>query len=81
MDKLTLERGLYFGYPKCCIKWFSEERIEVHPNNHKQLTPQQEAVHGFRGFIPCPECAEKITHDTIHELIKNRICNRAYPNG
>jgi hypothetical protein len=73
--------GRYFGYPECCIKWFSEKRIEVHPFMHEPLTPKQEAAHGFRGFIPCPECAEKVTHDTIHELIKNRVCNRAYPHG
>lgn len=79
MDKITLERGKYFGYPECCIKWFSEERMEKHPAHHAPLTPMQEAAHGFRGFIPCPECAEKITHDTVHELIKDRKCPFEYP--
>lgn len=79
MDKITLERGRYFGYPECCIKWFSEERIEKHPLEMVPLTKQQQAVHGFRGFIPCPVCAEKVTHDTIRELIKNRVCATAYP--
>lgn len=81
MDKRTLELGVYFGYPECCIRWFSEERIKVRPSQHKPLTPQQKAVHGFRGFVPCPKCAETVTHDTIHVLIKNRICNRPYPHG
>lgn len=79
MDQITYERGKYFGYPDCCIKWFSEERIEKHPNTFTPLTPKQNEVHKYRGFIPCPACAEKVTPTTINTLIKDRKCPLPYP--
>lgn len=74
------ELGRWFGYPECCIKWFMQSRIIPFPNVIK-LTKKQEEVHGFRGFIPCPSCAEKVTHDTLHTLIKNRQCPEDFPNA
>jgi hypothetical protein len=87
MDQQTYDMGIFFGYPECCIKWFSEERTEkALQKNFKisdfvPLTKQQEAVHNFHGFIPCPVCAEKVTSDTIGTLIQNRKCQIPYPNG
>jgi hypothetical protein len=56
------ECGRYFGYPECCIDYFVQEVI----GKNTPLTAQQKAVHGHRGFIPCPTCAQKVTHDTLH---------------
>ena len=72
------ERGKYFGYPDCCIKWFVENRDMPFPDV-VDLTEKQEAVHGYRGFIPCPKCAESITADTLHTLIKDRGCPMPFP--
>lgn len=66
--------GNFFGYPKCCIKFFIK-RFE----GFRELTVKQEEVHGNRGFIPCQKCAEKITKDTIEKLIKKRVCSEPFP--
>lgn len=68
--------GIYFGYPKCCVDWFIRNRM----NNYIPLNKNQEAVHGNEGFIPCPKCAKKVNKDTIHTLIRNRVCKSPYPN-
>lgn len=80
MDKYTYEVGKYLGYPECCIKWFSEERIEKHPSEHIPLTQEQKAVHGYRGFIPCPDCAAKVTEETLPTLIKDRQSPHPFPD-
>lgn len=74
------ERGIYFGYPACCIRWFIENRGKATPEGATPLTPKQEDVHGYNGFIPCPKCAEMVTAETIHALIKNRQCPAPYPH-
>lgn len=66
--------GRYYGYPQCCIDWFTGTSVG------RPLTAKQSEVHGYNGFIPCPACAEKVTKDTIHTLIKNRVCETPYPN-
>jgi len=65
MDQQTHDKGKFYGYPECCIKWFSEERVEKYGlSDIAPLTPAQEAAHNFSGFIPCPVCAEKPTTPT-----------------
>ena|ERR1043165_9088750 len=73
------KRGRFFGYPECCIEWFFNNRVDI--NNITALTAQQESVHGHRGFIPCPECADKVTRKTLYKLIKNRQCRVKFPHG
>ncbi len=75
----THERGRLFGYPECCIEWFFNNRMDI--NNITTLTPQQESVHGGTGFIPCPECANKVTRKTLAKLIRNRQCRVKFPHG
>jgi hypothetical protein len=70
--------GVYFGYPSCCIQWFVENFGE--PDEFIELNKRQESVHGGNGFIPCPKCAEKVTKKTISTLIRNRICDKKFPN-
>lgn len=72
------ELGEFFGYPDCCIKWFIEHRHDPFPNC-TPLTPKQYEVAGYRGFIPCPVCAEKVTFDSLHTLIQNRKCTHSFP--
>jgi hypothetical protein len=74
-----IEWGRYFGYPECCIQWFVENRVDKFPDL-PPLTPQQDAIHGNNGFIPCPTCAEKVTAKTIGILITNRVCPIPYSN-
>lgn len=64
--------GVYFGYPDCCIEWFVTRKGSY-------LTPKQHRAHLFRGFIPCPGCAEKIDYNTINSLITDRICHSPFP--
>lgn len=72
-NTIVYRAGKYLGYPECCILWFVKYA--------GILNPQQEKVHGNRGFIPCPSCAKKVTKNTIHTLIKNRKCPIPYPNA
>ena len=65
-------RGLYFGYPRCCIKYFIE---------HKDNLPQicLDASEDF-GFIPCESCSNKVTNNKIrlNRLIKKRYCKISF---
>lgn len=56
-----ISRGLFFGYPACCIANFCFER--------KMATP--EVVDRF-GFCPCPECAKKDPEVVIKEVMAKR---------
>ncbi len=79
MDRYTFEVGKHYGYPQCCIEWFIKERIEKHPMDMIPLTAKQSQVHGNNGFIPCPTCAETVTKETLHTLIKGRKCSTPFP--
>jgi hypothetical protein len=65
--------GKFYGYPSCCIKSFISTSI---PNR----TASQLLVHNGSGFIPCPECAEKIImgQTTLEQLITNRFCSTEF---
>lgn len=82
INSMTLEDyyhkvGEWLGYPNCCIDAFIERAIA---DREIPLTAQQKAVHGSRGFIPCPVCAETVTEETIENLIKDRKCPTPFPN-
>jgi hypothetical protein len=79
LPQYIMNLGVYFGYPPCCIHWFIMNRSDS--ENLTPLTKQQEAVHGNEGFIPCPECASKVTAKTISTLIQNRKCKIPYPGN
>jgi hypothetical protein len=61
-------KGLYFGYPRCCIKYFIE---------HKENLPQicLDASEDY-GFFPCESCSVKVFNNKIKltKLIKKRYC-------
>lgn len=78
-EEFARDMGAYFGYPQCCIDWFVQERVNKHPN-FPPMTTQQEQVHKGNGFIPCPTCAEKVTHETIGSLVQGRKCSISYGN-
>jgi hypothetical protein len=61
-------RGLYFGYPLCCIKYFIEQK-----DNLPQICLN--ASEDF-GFIPCESCSDKVSKNKIrlNRLIKKRYC-------
>ena len=73
-----VSRGLYFGYPTCCIYAFCNRfRGALKP-----LTSAQEKVHNYKGFIPCHKCSKKIVSGkiTIKDLIsRKRKCPKPYP--
>ena len=61
-------KGIYFGYPRCCIKFFIE---------HKDNLPQicLDASEDY-GFFPCESCSVKVSNNNIKltRLIKKRYC-------
>ena len=70
--------GIHYGYPNCCIEWFVNNR-DVLNGKHTQLTQQQEKVHNYSGFLPCPTCANKVNKKTLRTLISNRLCSIPFP--
>lgn len=56
-----ITRGLFFGYPSCCIANFCFERN----------MPSSEAINSL-GFCPCPECAKKDQATLIKEVMAKR---------
>jgi len=73
--------GVFFGYPKCCITWFMENRLGFKKDGNPELTGHQEEVHKSNGFIPCPQCAKAVATEgiPIEHLITNRLCSTPYP--
>jgi hypothetical protein len=75
--------GLYFGYPECCITYFTNHIYNGRKPIicKKPISRIQSRVSKHKGFIPCPYCSWKIIskQTTIENLIKNRICNTNYP--
>ncbi len=67
--------GKYFGYPECCIADFCSR------TDSTTITDEQDKAHDYSGFIPCHSCSVKIINNeiTIHDLIKNRSCNKPFP--
>jgi hypothetical protein len=58
-----------YGYPECCIRWFTEERIF----KKKLLLTYLQIKYAYDGFIPCEECAIKLQKENklLYELIDN----------
>ena len=68
-------RGLYFGYPKCCIKYYIENKNNI-PENCLDASENS-------GFIPCEICSQKILNKKkrIHNLINKRFCQVNFINN
>lgn len=61
--------GRAFGYPKCCIESFKVEAF----NNHVLINREPRLLDGT-GFIPCTECNESHTEESLTKLInENRM--------
>ncbi len=78
------ENGAMFGYPQCCIDWFVERATKIMQaktmdeiNPVAAVFPSQQGY--SYGFIPCPECAKKVTPGTENSLITNRTFPKPYP--
>lgn len=71
--KMWRDWGVYFGYPKCCIKDFCTRGYK--------MTKEQEEVNKNLGFVPCPSCSKKILEgkETLESLIKNRKHKDPFP--
>jgi hypothetical protein len=71
------EKGVYFGYPKCCIAYFMNR-------HNNQLMPRAQYIQdNDTGFLPCKPCADRVLSGeiTIDQLITNRECETTFPNG
>lgn len=74
-----VNRGLYFGYPQCCIMSFCNNQIA----DRKRPTERQFRAANGTGFVPCKACTEKILSGKIRleQLIKNRECSVEFPHA
>tara|TARA_Y100000389_G_C17156070_1_gene361989 strand:+ start:348 stop:644 length:297 start_codon:yes stop_codon:yes gene_type:complete len=75
-----MERGDYFGYPKCCQDFFYQKRML---EKNLTLLPNQKYTSNGKGFIPCPKCADYLVENNLKivYLIKNRICPHPFPTS
>lgn len=73
-EHVWVEYGRYYGYPECCIEAFCKKGFN-------ELSPNQERVHKFKGFIPCESHSIQIINGeiTLKDLIKNRVCPFPFP--
>ena len=75
LNKLKTDIGVYFGYPKCCIKEFYSD-LEIGIMFVNKRNRMKRTKFAKNGFIPCKKHARLIKRKeiTIESLIKNRIC-------
>jgi hypothetical protein len=73
------EKGIYFGYPRCCIAYF----INRHNNKSELIAKRQHIPENGTGFVPCKSCTQRVLSGeiTIGQLIMDRECETAFPNG
>ena len=66
--------GKHYGYPDCCI-------VDFCMTHWTARTINQEKVHNNQGFVPCPNCADKIVEGKakIEDLIVDRKSKSPYP--
>jgi hypothetical protein len=75
MDDMMRDTGIYYGYPKCCIKEFlSDVTIGIMFVNKRNRRKRTKVAKN--GFVPCKKHARLINRKEIkiESLIKNRIC-------
>lgn len=64
--------GEYLGYPSCCIEFFGDVAVPYYER------PSISIKMARNGYIPCPECAQKLQDNKIsyEALINpNRKCS------
>jgi DNA-directed RNA polymerase subunit M/transcription elongation factor TFIIS len=78
-DMTAEQQGNYYGYPTCCIAHFVKHRLL--PIMPAPLTSTQNILHSNTGFIPCPDCADKLIKENkeLSSLISRRICPYSFP--
>ena len=59
-------RGIYFGYPSCCIE-------EYYPGK-----PESKGFEGT-GFACCTACIKKPVREVLDEISTNRVCGLEFP--
>ena len=77
----TKQKGIFYGYPKCCIDSFIQ--IKINKRTSAQRLVQRKSVVSGTGYIPCHECSVKILNNetTIESLIINRLSRNKFPKG
>ena len=77
----TKQKGIFYGYPKCCIDSFIQ--VKINKRTSAQRLVQRKSVVSGTGYIPCHQCSVKILNneETIESLITNRLCRNKFPKG
>lgn len=61
-----MERGLYFGYPVCCVLEFCRKyQMGCHVG-----VPNSKFIGS--GYVPCPACVEQPVEDVLAYIQKHR---------
>jgi len=73
-DIPTLNNGVLYGYPECCIQWFhGRTMLDIHDH-------QPTAFDGT-GFIPCPKCRERDEAEVLNDIASRRVTPIPFPDG
>ena len=64
--------GAHYGYPRCCTWHFIKHRILAdHTKSESEVT--RTGKWSYSGFVPCPECSDKISATSFRDFIDKRI--------
>lgn len=75
IGKYLYLHGIYFGFPKCCIKNFifnvhtGQNKINKNESNKNKI---ENKFYGT-GYIPCDLCIEKDYTELLNQINRNRI--------
>lgn len=69
----TIECGLNSGYPPCCVAFYVNGLLNFTARQHKNYRKKLRA-NPF-GYIPCPDCLEKLNKVKGKVCPENECCN------
>ena len=77
----SIESGIYYGYPTCCIEEFAIYRLQISGSIAGLEIRTQPRLCDGSGFVPCKICNLKRTRRELEEDIeKFRTCPVPFPN-
>lgn len=71
-----INKGIYYGYPRCCIDDFL---VTVEDFQVRRIRRLPRKLTGT-GYVPCPICNEKTEEELKDVINKNRVCPIPFPD-
>ena len=71
-----LKEGCYYGYRECCIHDYSYRAHRKDMTKNQKLSVDILFDCGFSGFVPCPNCADKVLNGKYKKLTDILLMDR-----